>query len=319
MPVKPNKGGLQNYVPPGNPDGGEYDSGSAEKGAIPKDKLKSSTIPLKDKIAKYKEKIQGNAKPNRLEKLQDKLDYIAKNSKTTIELKGITPERQEEIVTTIYEHYEEFPELSKDITYMGGNNGFVKKYLDQLTNKTVDAYMNKIGGKVGDATVFLINDVKKKMKKYLEIGKNEGAIAISRRNSDNSISAIILNEHQTNSPETAEMLKNNAKIGFHAKGSGTIKYIVDHELGHKLNDLYKITSNAEIISIYNGAKEESEANSQNEIRKKYMQANTLSRYGYTNISEFVAEAWAEYRNNPNPREIAAKVGRAIENARDKNK
>ena len=34
----------------------------------------------------------------------------------------------------------------------------------------------------------------------------------------------------------------------------------------------------------------------------------LSRYANTNAKEFLAEAWAEYRNNPRPRPVAKEVG-----------
>lgn len=43
-------------------------------------------------------------------------------------------------------------------------------------------------------------------------------------------------------------------------------------------------------------------------------ANELSRYGTTNDREVIAEAFAEYRMNPNPRKWARLVGEAIENA-----
>jgi hypothetical protein len=42
----------------------------------------------------------------------------------------------------------------------------------------------------------------------------------------------------------------------------------------------------------------------------------LSRYAWDNKNriarEFVAEAWSEYANNPNPRSIALEIGKLIE-------
>lgn len=45
--------------------------------------------------------------------------------------------------------------------------------------------------------------------------------------------------------------------------------------------------------------------------------NGLSRYAWNNdnqndYSEMIAEGWAEYCNNPRPREIAKKIGKTIE-------
>lgn len=35
--------------------------------------------------------------------------------------------------------------------------------------------------------------------------------------------------------------------------------------------------------------------------------DTLSTYSATNVKEFIAEAYSEYRNNPNPRDYSTKV------------
>ena len=39
---------------------------------------------------------------------------------------------------------------------------------------------------------------------------------------------------------------------------------------------------------------------------------SLSEYAAESIDEFIAEAWAEYCNNPNPCETAKKVGERAE-------
>ena len=48
------------------------------------------------------------------------------------------------------------------------------------------------------------------------------------------------------------------------------------------------------------------------------QGDELSTYASTNIREFIAECWSEYRNNPNCREIAKKIGIRIEEIRKAN-
>ena len=40
--------------------------------------------------------------------------------------------------------------------------------------------------------------------------------------------------------------------------------------------------------------------------------NNLSQYAATNSSEFFAEAYSEYLNNPNPRPIAKKIGELLD-------
>ena len=42
--------------------------------------------------------------------------------------------------------------------------------------------------------------------------------------------------------------------------------------------------------------------------------DNLSRYGKVNFDEFVAEGYSEYKNNSNPREVASKVGKWLDEA-----
>ena len=37
----------------------------------------------------------------------------------------------------------------------------------------------------------------------------------------------------------------------------------------------------------------------------------LSGYANTNINEFIAEAWSEYQNNPNPRPLSKQVSERL--------
>ena len=48
------------------------------------------------------------------------------------------------------------------------------------------------------------------------------------------------------------------------------------------------------------------SNTKNDIKE------ALSEYAATNQSEFFAEAFSEYLNNPNPREVARKVGELLD-------
>ena len=75
--------------------------------------------------------------------------------------------------------------------------------------------------------------------------------------------------------------------------TGTSKGAIDHEVGHALDrTLGVISSKSEIHSLYLGGGVK----------------DNLSGYGTRSQSEFVAEAWAEYRNSQNPRPIAKQVG-----------
>jgi hypothetical protein len=63
--------------------------------------------------------------------------------------------------------------------------------------------------------------------------------------------------------------------------------------------LLGIRKKPEILKLYN-----------EHISKKDME-EVLSKYSSTGIGEFIAEAWAEYKNNPEPRPVAQKVAQII--------
>ena len=77
-----------------------------------------------------------------------------------------------------------------------------------------------------------------------------------------------------------------------------------HEIGHQLDNLLGTRKIQAIRDLFDS-------------RSKAALTEALSRYAWKNKSrdryaEMIAETWAEYCNNPNLREIAATVGKAIE-------
>lgn len=95
-----------------------------------------------------------------------------------------------------------------------------------------------------------------------------------------------------------ENLKRDVGSGFHPEGCDSVKSMIDHEFGHALDDVYGIKSDPAFVDYY-------QALSAGE------KAAAVSRYGATNADEFIAEAWAEYTNNPTPRPAAKLVGDLI--------
>lgn len=99
-------------------------------------------------------------------------------------------------------------------------------------------------------------------------------------------------------------LKQDVLHKFHPVGCDTVRSILDHEIGHQLDDLLGISTSPEIKKMYHSM-------IPSEMTDK------LSTYSWRNSNpikerEFVAEAWSEYMNNPEPRETAKKVGEFIE-------
>ena len=133
------------------------------------------------------------------------------------------------------------------------------------------------------------------------IPKNYWAVSTTSR----GIKGISINAQWAKNIEAfKQSLAASLRDKYHPVGCDTIKSVADHELGHQLDDLLNISGQQNIRDLFMGMKSE-------EITEG------LSRYAWQNtnarpIREFVAEGWAEYCNNPNPRPLAKEIGETIE-------
>lgn len=94
-------------------------------------------------------------------------------------------------------------------------------------------------------------------------------------------------------------LRRDVQVGFHPPGTDTEKGVIDHEMAHVLDIWYGLSNNRKINAIW-------DKHFTKEIK------SGLSEYALENEREFIAEAWSEYKNSPNPRPISVEVGQAIE-------
>lgn len=93
----------------------------------------------------------------------------------------------------------------------------------------------------------------------------------------------------------------DVQAGWKPHGCDTPKATIDHELGHQIAKLVDAHNDPEIIKAYNKFMS---------VDSKY-HSEILSGYATTNIHEFIAESWSEYRNNPNCRDCASFVSKRI--------
>jgi len=106
-----------------------------------------------------------------------------------------------------------------------------------------------------------------------------------------------------NSDIWIQELINNVESKFHPTGCDTIRSVLDHEMGHQLNKLLNISEIKKVRNLF-------------DTRNLDELTNDISEYSWNNnnpdlYDEMIAEAWSEYCNNPNPREIAQTVGEII--------
>lgn len=81
---------------------------------------------------------------------------------------------------------------------------------------------------------------------------------------------------------------------WHPVGTDSLRSVMDHEIGHQIDYMLKLSKNPELQKLFRENREN--------------MGEVLSRYGNKNIAEFIAESWAEYINNPTPRPLAKQVG-----------
>lgn len=98
--------------------------------------------------------------------------------------------------------------------------------------------------------------------------------------------------------ELLDVLYNNIESGFHPVNTNTVRAILDHEIGHQIDTLLSLRINPDLLAYYKGL-----------TRDAILKG--LSGYANENMAEFIAEAWSEYINSSNPREIAKTVGDLI--------
>ena len=117
--------------------------------------------------------------------------------------------------------------------------------------------------------------------------------------SQKDVSGVSVNKRWAANPEEfKDALNRSVEAKFHPVGCDTIRSVVDHELGHQLDQLLGLRVDREIMEAYKEA-------------ASLGMKEQVSTYAGTNVAEFIAECWAEGLNNQNPREYARRISSII--------
>lgn len=106
-----------------------------------------------------------------------------------------------------------------------------------------------------------------------------------------------------------EGMKRCVDTTYHPENCTTLKSVIDHEFGHVID-----------YAIREKGKYDLDPKSYIELRQYYQNSSKdeikqgLSRYATENFKEFIAEGYSEYKNNPQPREMAQKIGTLLTQA-----
>lgn len=210
---------------------------------------------------------------------------------------------------SIAETKEQFPEL--DLRFVGSAQARNKHIADRLTNMYLDAYRAHYPDASDEDLMPLINQQVAEDMNGFEPG--DGTIAQSLfisepRNYGEEIlsefNGITINEsYGGDYGHFSDVRRADVLARWKPEGCDTPRATVDHELGHQIARLTDAHNDLRIQELYADFMDLGVQGS----------SDALSGYSRESIHEFIAEAWSEYRNNPNCRPLAMEVaGRIIE-------
>lgn len=208
---------------------------------------------------------------------------VANNVADHADFSGVKPVVAKEWLQSMAEHMREFPELRANQKFTGTCQAQFARWWEIEVSREEAHLRASIPGWAGDFRKLAEGRVKKPK-------VEGGTFAHSWRQED--VRGIAVNKAWGSDPEKFRTaMAQDVANRFHPVGCDTFRSMADHEMGHQLDDLLGLRVDPNIMALYQEA-------------KTLGMEREVSRYADTNIAEFVAECWAEARNNPAPRRFA---------------
>lgn len=203
--------------------------------------------------------------------------------------------------------FDRFPELKQNFGFVGEcherNAAMEKALKERYFDKLIIDYPNENKKELKIQAEKLAN---KEMKKH-NIEQDTLARSFSPPLGDylyNFRGVTINKSYGKNSVDLIELLEQCVHYKYYPIKCDTIRYILDHEVGHQLDVMLSISEQKNIQKLFDSMDNETIT-------------NELSQYSWDNrnkkrYAEFIAEGWAEYCNNPKPRKVAKEIGQTVE-------
>lgn len=207
-----------------------------------------------------------------------------------------------DIFDCVERHFRDFPELKSKIKFVGSMTGRV--------NLLAEAKYKELKPLYPDALDSAVRDAAKKWARKVAYLKDCYAYS-SEGCEQYGANGLVFNTAWAGD-KIAESLKRDVQYKFHPIACDTVKAVFDHELGHKIDALLGLRKDAEFLKIFREAVVHGEQYIIDNLSHYAYDSRRIRKPNYTPEAEFIAEAWSEYLNNPQAREIATAVGKLIE-------
>lgn len=212
----------------------------------------------------------------------------------------MSPEAANEYMSSVADHFTEFPMLRQQGKFFVGTNaGWKKHYVAERAKLVTQALLAKNPQATPD-------DIARHIRWHATPPRvSSKAWALAWQGGLVNTRAVSVNEkYSTDIEQARKDMQRSVDSGFHAPGCNTHKSTMDHEMGHQLDYLLGLRKHPEIARMYSEAMRAG-------VHREIPLEHQVSKYGRTNPAEFIAEAWAEAKNNPAPRPIARRVAEII--------
>ncbi len=251
-------------------------------------KVKKAVVPKADPIPVTETGLKYVPAKNAKEAEQ----WLLKNTQVKYtDMKGVNIDIINDMNECLAFHLNLDPKLKDQTQFYGTCQGLYEQWYQLKVQKQYESLKRFYPGD----EVKALERAKRSVKKPKVPGNVHAFSATS-----NDLNGIWINKAVAkNKSEMIKSLENSVSIEWHPIGCNSPKSVIDHEFGHAIDNIYNI-SGTDIVNDYY------ERMTRAEI------TNNLSTYAATNKKEFVAEAWSEYLNNPEPRPIAKSIGQLIE-------
>jgi hypothetical protein len=243
-----------------------------------------------------------------------------------INYKYLTIAQANTLNQTIWEAYGKFPELQAGMRVFGEYRSLQKDIFNEIVDQQLQRILN-IGKPEKDPQKIAKtrDDIEARVKAHpSDYGwvppQAYNVYAFSKQTGEYSglcVNALGVGNNAMVEKSTA----NDVKSNYHPEGTASFKAIIDHEIGHRIDHLLGLDREFGMSRkriLVKTVDPDFDLKTPDSVILKTIEEG-LSRYAADRTawkimpySEYIAEAWSEYVNNPNPRPIAQRVGELIE-------